>query len=138
MQSLKFNDGLVRLAINGNESRVITINPTDFGILTRFEEAEPKIEKIIEDAQNKETGDKKDGVKLLAELDKKLKEMVDFIVGSPVSDIVFGNTNCISLAGGSYIFMNFLEAYISYLEPKIKGEFEKSKAKIEKYTRQVK
>lgn len=138
MQNLNFNDGLVRLAINGDESRVITINPTDFGILTRYKEAEPKIEKIIDNATSKLTDNDEENIKLLEEFDAEMKKIIDFIAGSPVSEIAFGTTNCISLAGGNYIFMNFLEAYVSYFEPKFKEEFKKSKSRIEKYTKQVK
>lgn len=133
MQNLNFNDGLVRLAINGDESRVITINPTDFGLISRFEEVKPKLDTLLE-----EYSDGEKSFENLEELDKRAREIIDYAIGSPVSDVAFGSTNCLSLAGGTSIFENFLTAYAGYLEPKIKEEFEKSKSRIEKYTKQVK
>lgn len=138
MQSLNFNDGLIRLAINGDENRIITINPTDFGLLSRYKEVEPKINALAQTYENtSEIGDE-ESIKILSELDKKTREFIDYIVGSPVSEIVFGNANCLSVTGGSPIYENFLNAYISYLEPIIKEEVKKSKSRIEKYTKQVK
>lgn len=134
MQNLNFNDGLVRFAINGDESRVITINPTDFGIINRFSNAQTELDKLSESYEDNE----KNNIEAVAELDKKAREIIDHIVGSPVSDIVFGDVNCLSLSGGQPIFVNFLEAYKDYLEPKIKAEMKKSKARVAKYTKQVK
>lgn len=48
MQSLDFDDGLKRLAINGDENRIIVVNPTDVGILARYREKLPEIEGLSE------------------------------------------------------------------------------------------
>ena len=129
MQSLNFEDGLKRLAINGDENRVIVVNPTDVGIVTRYREKLPEIEKLSANTENSE--------KIPDILDKKVREFVDYIIGSPVSEIVFGKTNCLSMAGGQTIFENFLTAYMEYMKPEIKAEYERSKKRIEKYTGQL-
>lgn len=49
MQSLNFEDGLKCLAINGDENRVIVVNPTDVGIVKRYKEKFPEIEKLSKD-----------------------------------------------------------------------------------------
>jgi len=76
MQSLNFEDGLKRLAINGDENRVIVVNPTDVGIVTRYREKLPEIEKLSSDTENSE--------EIPDILDKKVREFVDYIIGSPV------------------------------------------------------
>lgn len=129
MQSLNFEDGLKRLAINGDTSRVIVINPTDVGIVARYKEKFPEIEKLSAETGNSE--------EILDILDKKVREFVDYIIGSPVSEIVFGKTNCISMAGGQTILENFLTAYMEYMKPEIKAEYERSKKRVEKYTKQL-
>lgn len=129
MQSLNFEDGLKRLAINGDENRVIVVNPTDVGIVARYREKLPEIEKLSPDTENSE--------EITDVLDKKVREFVDYIIGSPVSEIVFGKTNCLSVAGGQTIFENFLTAYMEYMKPEIKAEYERSKKRIEKYTGQL-
>lgn len=87
MQSLNFDDGLKRLAINGDENRAIVVNPTDVGIVARYREKFPEIEKLSADTENSE--------EIPDILDKKVREFVDYIIGSPVSEIVFGKTNCL-------------------------------------------
>lgn len=129
MQSLNFEDGLKRLAINGDENRVIVVNPTDVGIVTRYREKLPEIEKLSPDTADSE--------EIADVLDKKVREFVDYIIGSPVSEIVFGKTNCLSMAGGQTVFENFLTAYMEYMKPEIKAEYERSKKRVEKYTGQL-
>ncbi len=129
MQSLNFEDGLKRLAINGDENRVIVVNPTDVGIVARYREKLPEIEKLSPDTENPD--------EITDVLDKKVREFVDYIIGSPVSEIVFGKTNCLSMAGGQTIFENFLTAYMEYMQPEIKAEYERSKKRVKKYTGQL-
>lgn len=129
MQSLNFEDGLKHLAINGDENRIIVVNPTDVGIVARYREKLPEIEKLSEETGNSE--------KISDILDKKVREFVDYIIGSPVSEIVFGKTNCLSMAGGQTIFENFLTAYMEYMKPEIQAEYENSKKRVEKYTNQL-
>lgn len=129
MQSLNFDDGLKRLAINGDENRVIVVNPTDFGIVKRYKEKFPEIEKLSVETENSE--------EIADILDKKVREFADYIIGSQVSEIVFGKTNCLSIAGGQTVFENFLTAYMEYMKPEIKAEYERSKKRVEKYTKQI-
>ncbi|MDE6500471.1 MAG: hypothetical protein K2L10_00060 [Ruminococcus sp.] len=129
MQSLHFDDGLKRLVINGDENRVIVVNPTDVGIVARYKEKLPEIEKLSAENGNSE--------EIPDILDKKVREFVDYIIGSPVSETVFGKTNCLSMAGGQTIFENFLTAYMEYMKPEIKAEYERSKSRVEKYTKQL-
>ncbi len=129
MQSLNFEDGLKRLAINGDENRIIVVNPTDVGIVTRYREKLPEIEKLSANTENSE--------EIPDILDRKVREFVDYIIGSPVSEIAFGKTNCLSMAGGQTIFENFLTAYMEYMKPEIKAEYERSRKRIEKYTGQL-
>lgn len=129
MQSLNFEDGLKRLAINGDENRVIVVNPTDVGIVSRYREKLPEIEKLSAETRNSE--------EIPDILDKKVREFADYIIGSPVAETVFGRTNCLSMAGGQTIFENFLTAYMEYMKPEIKAEYERSKKRVEKYTNQL-
>lgn len=129
MQALNFDDGLKRLAINGDENRVIVVNPTDVGIVKRYREKFPEIEKLSAETENSE--------EIADVLDKKVREFIDYIIGSPVSETVFGKTNCLSIAGGQTVFENFLTAYMEYMKPEIKAEYERSRKRVEKYTHQL-
>nr|DAM48011.1 MAG TPA: hypothetical protein [Caudoviricetes sp.] len=135
MNNLEFDDGLKRLAINGDENRIITINPTDIAVIKRYNEVIPQLDELSE--KYKEIPQEKT-VEAISELDKKAREFIDYIIGSPVSETVFGTANCLSYAGGQTIFENFLTAYMNYMTPAIKSEYEKSKKRIEKYTKHIK
>lgn len=135
MNNLEFDDGLKHLAINGDENRIITINPTDIAVIKRYNEVIPQLDELSE--KYKEIPQEKT-VEAISELDKKAREFIDYIIGSPVSETVFGTANCLSYAGGQTIFENFLTAYMNYMTPAIKSEYEKSKKRIEKYTKHIK
>lgn len=135
MTNLEFNDGLKRLSINGNENRIITINPTDIAVIKRYNEVIPQLDELSE--KYKEVPQEKT-VEIISELDKKAREIIDYIIGFPVAETVFGTANCLSYAGGQTIFENFLTAYMEYMKPEIKAEYERSKKRIKKYTNQLK
>lgn len=140
MNSLNFDDGYKTLMINNDETRTIRINPTDRNIVTRYCETVKKVEELSQKYNSME----KEGVSTekFAEIEKKLdreaRDLVDFIVGSKVADIAFDVVNCLSLAGGTSILENFLTAYINYMKPSIKAEYEKARKRVKKYTNQAK
>ena len=138
MTNLEFNDGLKRLSINGDENRIITINPTDIAVISRYNEVLPKLDELTEKYKNTDNISVDKTAEIISELDIKAREFIDYIIGSPVSDTVFGTANCLSCAGGHTIFENFLTAYMEYMTPAIKSEYEKSKNRVEKYTKQIK
>lgn len=161
MQNLNFNDGQITIMINGDESRVITINPTDKNMVNRFISAYKDLSSLEEKYRNVESdtmsaqeiesltemgtdasveaiGKLEKISQTEAEIEHEGRAMVDKICGSPVSEIVFGDTNCMSIAGGQTIAQNFIDAYAAFLEPYIKNEYEKAKNKIGKYTRNIK
>lgn len=138
MTNLDFNDGLKRLSINGNENRIITINPTDIAVINRYNEVVPQLDELNEKYKNTDNISVDKTAEIISELDRKAREFIDYIIGSPVSDTVFGTANCLSFAGGQTIFENFLTAYMEYMTPAIKSEYEKSKKRVEKYTKQIK
>ena len=74
MTNLEFNDGLKRLAINGDENRIITINPTDIAVIKRYNEVIPQLDRLSE--KYKDVPQEKT-VEIISELDKKAREIID-------------------------------------------------------------
>lgn len=135
MKNLNVNIGIKEYSINGDTSRILRVNTTDINILTRLDKAETELMKIASQYEN--IGEKIT-VEVITDLDTKVREQVDYIFDGKVSDIIFGNTNCISVAGGQPIFMNFLDVILPVIKSDIAEEQEKSEKKISKYTSQVK
>ena len=112
MKSLNFDSGVKEYEINGDPNRVLRINPTDFGIVDRINKAK-------------------------GELDKVVRTQIDEIFGAGSADIIFGETNSASFAGGQPVFLNFLDCIIPEIERVVGEERKKSAVKIQKYTSQV-
>lgn len=130
--NLNFESGIKEYTINGDPNRVIRINPTDFGIIDRAEKAKISLEKLHIDPGEEHMSE------ALIAMDKAVREQIDLIFGNGTANTAFGEINCTSLAGGSPIFMNFLNAILPEIEKVVGEEKRKSDARIEKYTSQVK
>ena len=80
MQSIDFNSGNYKeYAINGDENRVIRINVSDVGIITRIQDAMSKADNIAEEVSEREKNE--DRTQLLKEYDQRAREMVNDIFG---------------------------------------------------------
>ena len=130
--NLSFESGIKEYTINGDPNRVIRINPSDFGIVARAEKAKTALEKLHIDPGEEHMSE------VLIAMDKTVREQIDLIFGEGTAETAFGDINCTSLAGGSPIFMNFLNAILPEIEKVVGEEKRKSDARIEKYTSRVK
>ena len=136
--NLNFNEGVKTFSINNDPERVISVNLTDFGILNRFEEASKKIKAYIDDFDPSEIGNEVHSmsdpeVYLFYACDKFVREQIDYIFNSPVSDIAFGKTNCMSLVQGEPLYYKFFEVIIPEIRNALKDEKRKQNEKMQKY-----
>ena len=136
--NLNFNEGVKTFSINNDPERVISVNLTDFGILERFETASKKIKKYIADfdpASIEEAHSMSDPeVFVFFKTDEFIKKQIDYIFNSPVSEIVFGATNCLSLVGGEPLYLKFFEAIMPEIKKALRSEVKKQEEKKAKYT----
>lgn len=128
MKSICFDEGFREYAINGDENRVIRVNPSDFGIVKRLTAAQEAMKEV-------EIESTPEGI---AEFDRFARDQLDQVFGEGTAEIVFGKTNCASMAGGKPIYQNFLEAFAPIIKADIEAEKKKSDENIKKYTSQVK
>lgn len=106
MQSINFNSGNYKeYAINGDENRVIRINVSDVGIITRIQDAMSKADNIAEEVSEREKNE--DRTQLLKEYDQRAREMVNDIFGSNVCTAALGSVNVFSMASnGKPVLVN--------------------------------
>ena len=147
MQNIKFDDGFKEFMINDDPSRVIRFNPADYGIIERFDKARKEIaaevDKIQEDINIKPDGsaeedDLGEAADLLDRTNKLIRDKIDYIFDSPVSDIAFGRQSPLSSVKGLPLFERFIRAAQPYIEKEVRKEQEASQKRISKYTSQVK
>jgi hypothetical protein len=132
--------------INDDPSRVIRFNPSDFSILERFNEARRR----IAEAQNTIENDVKinnngkpldelgEAAAVISKINTLIREQVDYIFDSKVSDMVFGNTSPLAMVKGKPLFERFIEAAQPAIEKEIRAELTASQKRINKYVSQVK
>ena len=123
MQSIHFDDGYKSFEINGDVSRVLRVNLSDFGIVGRMRAALETFERLHPEATPEG----------LAEADAIARDQIDNVFGDGASNIIFGRTNLLSLAGGQPVCANFLEAIAPIIKADIEAEAAKSNERIAKY-----
>lgn len=149
MQSIRFDDGYKEFMINDDPNRVIRFNPADYGILERFDIASKEmiqeLETIGSDFDLNPDGTPRvpeseieEAAKLLAKTRKVICDKVDYIFGSPVSEIVFGSQSPLSSVKGIPLFERFINAARPFIESEVIKEQKASQKRVEKYTKQVK
>lgn len=149
MQSIRFDDGYKEFMINDDPSKVIRFNPSDYGIIERFNTARKdiltEIEKLQKDFDIKPDGtpdvpedELEEAAGMMSKVRKLICDKVDYIFGNPVSEIAFGNQSPLSSIKGIPLFERFIRAAQPYIEKEVKAEQEASMKRVNKYTKQVK
>ena len=144
MQNLRIDDGLKEFTINGDKNRVIRFNPADLNLLDRLDQAEKTIteaqDKLEEDIKLDANGEpeRREDVEFIREVNKLIKDQVDFIFDAKVSEVVFGNQSPMSSVKGRPFFERFFDVIKPVLEKEITKEREASAKRMSKYTSQVK
>lgn len=145
MQNLVFDEGYKEFTINGDENRVIRFNPSDVAMLKRLNEAKDKIleamnvKKDIElDEEGKPIESLENASKIVGHIDDTIKEQINYIFNYEVADVVFGNQSPMANINGLPLYVRFMDSIKPVIEKAMKEENEKSRKRVEKYTKVIK
>ena len=149
MQNLIIDDGLKEFTINNDPDKVIRFNPADINLLDRFDKAYKSIEeehkKIEEDIELEVDGkpveeqeDYEQALEVIRRLNQFIKDQIDYIFDSEVSDVIFGNQSPMSTVKGSPFFERVFDAIEPILKKEITAERKASEKRMSKYTGQIK
>ena len=115
MEKIDFDSGVMEFKVNG--SGVLRFNPGDPNVYARFLEAADKIRDVetalTEQAKSLEEQDSgKAAVKLMAEADKQMKEILGWVFGENNDfDKILGGVNLLAVAGnGQRVVTNLFVA----------------------------
>lgn len=121
-----------RLRIDGDNTRVVELNLSDMGILSRLTDAYPKLEKLqqkaisISDRVGKE-GDDFDEVQLgkdLKSIDREMRNIIDVIFDSKVSDVCVPSGTMFDPHNGmctyEYVINALVQAYDNNISDEVK------------------
>ncbi len=144
MQNIDFEDGLKSFTCNNDPSKVIRFNPGDFSIIERIDASYKVIEAVTEKAKNfklkpdgSPVSDLAEAAEAVREISTAIKEQIDAIFDSQVSEVVFGNQSPMSMVKGVPFYERFLMAVMPVIRDEVRKEKAASKKRIEKYTKQV-
>lgn len=131
-----------KFRINGDNSKIIELNPSDINIVVRLQDTYKKLNTLAnragalladkQDATDEETiksvGDS------LTQLDTEMRELIDSLFDSPVSDVIASDINMYSPVNGEFWFEHCIEVLSNLYTNNFNTEFKKMQEKIRKRT----
>lgn len=143
MAKLQINTGAKTYEIEDENGKLlggITIYPSDFNLGKRVKDAKSNILTLVKTAEqiaNDETKSEEDIADDIYELDFKIKEQLDYMFNSNVSETVFKGLNCLNLNKGKYFAERFLEMMVPVITKELEASAKASYNRIDKYSSQA-
>lgn len=136
------DDGSVIEYIRNKRGEVIgefTFNPTDLGIIDRYNKAVADFDKITEPLEQVNispdgTAAGEDELEALREAEKRLYDACNYIFGGNMSEAFFGKMHPFSPINGRFYCENALEALGQYISRRFDREVDKVNKRVTKYT----
>jgi hypothetical protein len=139
MEKLIINKGYKEFQINDDENAVIRVKTTDFGLIDRLNGIKDRITAALDEMEQlKQSNDFGAMLAALNKADARVKQELDEVFGEEISVKVFGDMNCLSLAGGQPVALNFLEAILPEITKALEAEQGAADKRIAAYIDSVK
>lgn len=108
----------------------IYVNPADFGIAARLEEARRVIQQLADGLASDADAD----VDKIIEADKLIQEQVNYIFGSDASSVFFKGVSALAmLPDGSMVFEKVLQAAVPIIEDAVGKAIKASQMRVQKH-----
>ena len=132
--------------IDGDNDRIIYLDVSDMNIIVRLDEAYPEIQKLGVEAQDKlakvsvsktEGGTESplnDISEVLKDIDKKMREKLNYIFASDVADTCEPTGNMYDIVNGEWRFEHILDVLTTLYTDNLNVEFKKMQSRIKKHT----
>lgn len=124
-----------------DDNRVVYVDLSDFNLISRLNEAYPKLKALAErvaELGQIEPAEGNDIVKAMGdkftEIDAEMRELVNYIFDANVSDAAMPSGNMYNLYNGDYAFEIIIRAMLAKCTEGYQTEFEKLKKKIGRHT----
>ena len=141
---ISIDDGFQRVPINnkyGDEIGVFYFNPTDIGIIERYNKLADTFDAItepLEAVKIDENGpdDEMDSryIEALGEAKERLYDAVNELFGGNAAEAFFGKVHPFSPVDGNFYCENVLQAVGEFISKQFDSETKKLSARVEKYT----
>lgn len=131
-----------RFRINGDSKKILELNTSDMGIVKRLNEVYPKLQELAKKATTFNEEELKDNsdealakfAEKLDDIDKDMRNLVDELFQSNVSEVCCDDGTMYDLYGGMMRFEHIISKLSELYENNFKNEFNKVRARIKKHT----
>lgn len=134
-----------KFRIDGDDDRILELDTSDLSILTRFRDAQPKLNELVSeivDIKIKEYEDTPDGNveainemgTILESIDKKMRELMDYIFDADVSRTCAPSGTMYDMFNGQYRYEHIMNTLFKLYEDNINKEYKKLATRVRKHT----
>ena len=134
-----------RYRINGDDNKILELNPTDFNITVRMKEAYPKLteceSKITELSNSTDTKDSSETLEgmskfadTLSSLNNEMCELIDYIFDSNVSEVCCDGGSMYDLIDGFMRYEIIVDNLVKLYETNLSAEVKKVQRRVKKHT----
>ena len=130
-----------KFRIEGDNKRILELNVSDLNIMSRLKVGYPKLNSLFDEAQKKIASipENAEGMDLISdmadkleEIDKDMRETIDYIFDTNASEIVAPTGNMYDPVGGQLRYMRVLDTLTGLYTNGLHAEFDKMKNRVEK------
>lgn len=119
MKSINFSTGVKEYAINGNPENIIRVNVADLNLPKRIKDVQIFFDEI---SQKYKGLDRNVTTDELFELDKQMRDKINYALGTDVCTPAFGEINCMTpVSNGEMLFESFFNAFKPIIEADMKA-----------------
>lgn len=131
--------------IDGDNNRIIWLDVSDMNIMSRINDVYPEIRRLAIEAQDKlqkvEITDREDATSplqdvsdILKDINKTMKEKLNFIFASDIADVCEPTGNMYDVVGGEFRFEHIIDVLTTLYANNIKVEYKKLAERLKKHT----
>ena len=132
MKSINFSTGVKEYAINGNPENIIRVNVADLNLPKRIKDVQIFFDEI---SQKYKGLDRNVTTDELFELDKQMRDKINYALGTDVCTPAFGEINCMTpVSNGEMLFESFFNAFKPIIEADMKAAAQAQAVHIEDKT----
>ena len=136
--NFSINQGIKEYCFADDENAIVRINLRDINLLTRMKEGKATLTKYADTLSQAENKSEDKVIDELLELDKKVKETLDYIFNTNISEIAFGTASSIMIIEGEPRFLTLINAIMPEVEKEIEIQQKEADKKINNYVSQAK
>lgn len=118
-----------RFRLNGDNSKIVELNPHDTDIVNRLDEAYPKIADAMEKLANLDADSETFKKDILA-CDKAIRDQIDYIFDSPVSAVCVSSGRMYDLYNGEFAYEKVIMTLSKVYAEEFESEYKKLKNRV--------